>query len=971
MVWMPRDAFRRNGRSPPGRVNDGKEEPRKVIVSESLSIALRRCTYHFAPILVSAVIMTLDLKGVYLGADLMSPVKSETINLMLLQLAAKAHEIMIVASLGLVVLQFVRHELLFGDGLPLGLIGSGLTFNSLGSFFSKEFYGSLKYIGGHGNTLRKIMFVTVVVVAGLTAALAGPASAVLLVPKSQNWAAGGTQVYLNGSTNDFWPDDLSGDLLELQPFCNRNDSIYLGICPAGGFQSLWDHWGSVNSTNFRGQDLRTYAKKLSGSDFYWPVSSFSSQIPPLYALGNSKGGTPGSTALIQSHAATAVLLQKLATDWWKAWKSKTGMGSDQVDDRIVSASVRNGISVVSCAEPQELASSDNTVNFPSMEGRFDFTHILPFAVDSLNNTAVNHIRFQWVHLPAKFGAVSIGGIFETPWESNKTSRAVIGCTIQAGWVPATVFIDKYTFWTGWYPWNIIYGDRTPAWSATAQEATNGRISFGDDWLNLLTPPTISPGIKSWRPSTIESIFLNAGLGSSPNTVTSDWLEQGTGSQDKVALIEAIVCSVVVDGITRTGSYRVFNTSGPQSQWQLANYNPLPDFEKQILENKPALAKPAVSPGNLTKVEASMEITGFSIQRSLAAYLAMSVLVTHLLMATAHIAYIIRTRCTSSSWGSVAQIIALSQNSPPSDVLENTSGGIKSRKTLLQMAKIRVRKIPDWPNHEHVELLFEGSSFTGHQRNVSEYELGKLHENWSHRTVTWPLNIARTPADTDVDTWTCIMKFWKCIRAPKQQPQRFPLEVAEAFEPEEEIIRRLNRTGSPPGNLLCLFPDPTPRTSLNQFRFQLHRENGVLPGLVGYLEKYSSASHLVWSMCALLADSGIDPDWTDAFEMWRPQWRQFANSFEMQRNISRALDIPPSPVRVMCVRKPHSLDMYKLYAVNPKAKKRDQEGLEDLWRWMLDAPPEVIVQGAFPIKLEVEPWFPGEEISFAVSSSWYE
>ena len=215
-----------------------------------------------------------------------------------------------------------------------------------------------------------------------------------------------------------------------------------------------------------------------------------------------------------------------------------------------------------------------------------------------------------------------------------------------------------------------------------------------------------------------------------------------------------------------------------------------------------------------------------------------------------------------------------------------------------------------------------------------------------------------------------MKFWKGIKAPKQPPQRFPLEVAEAFGPDEEIFRRLHRTGSPPGNLFCLFPDPTPGKSLNQFRFQLHRENGILPGLVGYLEKYSSASHLVWSMCALLADSGIDPDWTDAFEMWRPQWRHFANSFEIQGNTSRTLEIPPSPVRVMWIRKPHNLDMYKLYAVNPKAKKRDQESLEDLWRWMLDAPPEVIVQGAFVIKLEVEPWFPGEERSFAVSSSWY-
>lgn len=150
----------------------------------------------------------------------MSPVKSETINLMLLQLAAKAHEIMIVASLGLIVLQFVRQELLFGGGLPLGLIGSGLTFNNLEFFFSKEFYGTLSYLGAHGNKLRKIMFVSVVVVAGLIAALAGPASAVLLVPKSQNWAAGGTQFYLNGSAGGFWPDDLSGDLFELRELCN-------------------------------------------------------------------------------------------------------------------------------------------------------------------------------------------------------------------------------------------------------------------------------------------------------------------------------------------------------------------------------------------------------------------------------------------------------------------------------------------------------------------------------------------------------------------------------------------------------------------------------------------------------------------------------------------------------------------------------------------------------------------------------
>lgn len=324
------------------------------------------------------------------------------------------------------------------------------------------------------------MFVAVLVVAGLTAALAGPASAVLLVPKSQHWPAGGTRFYLNGSKSDFWPSDLSKDLSELRPLCNLHSSTRLGICPVGGFHSLWEHWGTVNSTGFWTQRARSYMKDLSGSNFYWPVSSPSSQVPPLYALGNRRKGDTESTTLIQPHAAVVVILQQLAADWWKALTSQRGMSPGQVDDRIISADVRSGISVVRCANPHELVDTDIVVSFPSIDGRFNFAQSLPLAVHSLNNTPVDHLRFQWVNLPARFGAASIGGVFETPWGSEKTSRVVTGCTVQAGWVPTTVFTDKYTFWSGWYPWNIQYGDRTPAWSATSQTLNNGRIFLSDD-----------------------------------------------------------------------------------------------------------------------------------------------------------------------------------------------------------------------------------------------------------------------------------------------------------------------------------------------------------------------------------------------------------------------------------------------------------------------------------------------------------
>ncbi|KAJ5114070.1 hypothetical protein N7456_002604 [Penicillium angulare] len=681
---------------------------------------------------------------------------------MLLQLAAKLHEMMIVTSLSLVVLDFVRYELLFGDGLPLGLVGSGLTFNSPDFFFKKELYCTLKYIRDDGNKFRKFLFVIVVIMAGLTAALAGPSSAVLLVPKSQNWAAGGTQFYLNGSVNDFWPADLSENLSEIQSLCNRNDSTRMAICPAGGFDSLWEHWGSLNSSTFRTHEIRPYAKDLSGSNFYWPVSSPLSQVPPLYALGNSKNTATHATTLIQPHAAVVVVLQQLAVDWWKSLTSQKGMSANQVDDRIISADLKNAISVVGCAKAEAMSASDKIVRFPTIDGRFNFAQRSALAIDSLNNTATDHLRFQWVHLPVRFGAASIGAVFETPWQSNGTYRAVVGCTVQAGWVPATVFTDKYTFWTGWYPWNIQYGDRTPAWSSTTQSATNGRISLGDDWLDLLTPLASSSDSISWQPSTIESILLNAGLGSSHNSVPMDWIDQDSGSQDRLALIEAIICSVIVDGLSRTGSHRAFNTSGPSSQWQLANYIPLPDFKKRIMGYRQALEAPRVDPENLTTIEANMQISGFSFERSLVTYLAMTVLLTHVLMATMHTIYILYSKRTSCSWASVTELIALSQNSSPAfDVLANTSGGVESGITFSQMTKIRVKKhasnlkVADHEIHEHVELLFGNSTAPGHQHRVSQHELDELRNRYKHHVATWPLDIPRVQADADTEAWSIL------------------------------------------------------------------------------------------------------------------------------------------------------------------------------------------------------------------------
>lgn len=726
-----RSLFNNHGKRGP------KHEARKVIVAGSLIAATWPCLIHLIPVLTSSAIIAVNVHGFYIGIDFPGAIKSDTMTLLFLQVAAKVQEILIVASLSQIIFQFVRHELLFGDGLPLGLIGSGLAFNNFGFYFTKEFYGALKYLAFQRSRWRKISFVVLLVVCGLTSLLAGPASAVLLVPKAQAYPAGGTEFYLDGSMEDFWPQDLS-NISELQTFCSSSTSTSLGICPAGGFVSLQQQWASLNYSNFIEQNIPDYAKLLSGSRFYWPVHSRASQIPPLYAVGNPRQDRPDLTTpepytwLVQAHAASAVTLQRLTTDWWEVLSSQLGVKPLLVDDRNVQASVKSSISSVRCASPQNMTASDNVLEFPTIQGRWTWSPNAAYTDQSLNSTAVDHVRFHWVHLPSAFGPISIGGVFESPWVADQKSRLVIGCSAQTGWVPTQLCTNSYNFWSGWYPWGIKFGARTPSWTDVADGEellpTNGRIALGDDWLKLLTPAVPMSQSEGEPLSTIETILEDVGLASttattSIPTLTEDWLRSDhLSNAGKTRFLEAIICSMLADGLSRSGSHRVFNTTGPASAWALAMYNPRTDFGNRILNGQPAFESPHTDSANVTILDARMQISGYSFQISLAGYLSMSVLLAHILMASAHIYWLIKKRQTSRNWGTISELITLAQNSRPAiHALENTGAGIEHLTTFARIARIRVRQQPEFSDLEHVELLF------GDEKVVFSEPQGSLDE----------------------------------------------------------------------------------------------------------------------------------------------------------------------------------------------------------------------------------------------------
>jgi hypothetical protein len=107
------------------------EEP-KIVINTSIWIALGRCSVHILPTAGSIVLYWFNLYGYYIGSELAGLQSWSTdVKLHILQFVSKAHELLIIASIATVVFSIIRHELLFGSGVPLGLIGAGMQFSGI------------------------------------------------------------------------------------------------------------------------------------------------------------------------------------------------------------------------------------------------------------------------------------------------------------------------------------------------------------------------------------------------------------------------------------------------------------------------------------------------------------------------------------------------------------------------------------------------------------------------------------------------------------------------------------------------------------------------------------------------------------------------------------------------------------------------------------------------------------------------
>lgn len=176
-------------------VGKGYTEQTKVAIRRNRTTALLRALIHIIPVGVALWEIVLNWNTYFVGYDIY--------NLAYYQFGAKMHEIAIQASLSAVIFSYVRYELMLGDGIPFGALFSGLQISQASYLWSMEFWGTI--CSCTISSKRKLRLLVVVTTSIFIAAVTGPSSAILLVPRLDYWPAGSTNIWINITADNLWP----------------------------------------------------------------------------------------------------------------------------------------------------------------------------------------------------------------------------------------------------------------------------------------------------------------------------------------------------------------------------------------------------------------------------------------------------------------------------------------------------------------------------------------------------------------------------------------------------------------------------------------------------------------------------------------------------------------------------------------------------------------------------------------------
>ncbi|KAI0805336.1 hypothetical protein GGR55DRAFT_656437 [Xylaria sp. FL0064] len=631
---------------------------RKTIQSSSAGPAIKQfLVFQFPALASTTALLILYLKNVSWNPT------SDQLGALLV--AAKVHETLIIASLFDIVMYHIRRGLLGYRGIPYGFLTAPFQLTSPLYLLTSEFWSCLRTATTHSALLALL-----VVVSFVLAALAGASSGIVIIPKlgwrafpqsmEEIWRSSGSAVpgiagYAIAPSASVFPSNID---LSIVPESCINASSRAGSSSRCPYYDLTDSSAALY-TNF-------------GDIGNWPdtvnLTISNMDLRTINHFSDFLYGQLTVTTTPLSFVETILFLGSI--DWKFSQNDPVKIVADFRDANGNAMAMKQPRVISQCSDTAESVQGQDT-DSPYYDFRIlrffypQFNFTVPKAVfqDALDSKI--HLGFIDVneYLP---DSINTSVAFWTRETLQDEDLSI--CLIDAHWVATDNWI--FPFDAGSKIQHSLIID-------TNQTTTYGNVSsVGDDliridpaWGNLLNQPLHSNApvpIASNATSVFDLLaqYLNSGSGGTYNHLASGLI---------IFLANALAT------VPNSQARRVeWHSEGP--------WRPDPNYYQD--EQVPFKQIEDLDDYALLSAGVYENVYSYSFSE-ITTILSWVVLFSHYLVVLAHlIVFYVHGGRTSKRWGRLGEVMCLAMNSRPTDLLTNTSVGIRGSKIWGLNATVR-------------------------------------------------------------------------------------------------------------------------------------------------------------------------------------------------------------------------------------------------------------------------------------------
>lgn len=678
-----------------GTEEEEKEKP-KPFMEEKTSMALIRCFVHVIPASAAIFLLILNGEGYYIGGELSGASGQDTEKLAALSFAAKLHELTMLASLGSILITYIRKELAFGDGIPLGALFAGLQYQELSFFLSQELWGTILH--DWAKTSTKWFMLSLIIVCTFLGITVGPSTTNLMKPRLDDWPAGGSYFWINCTADVLFPVEMRAS--SNISHCNVDNEDL--SCPAGNWQTISENYFSFFPHLVDAGDLPqniTISSPASVRTFGMRSRNVAFPYRLIWADAFTLATTPIS--------AVADSLAELGRLWSYAAANINIGNFEYRNDVLFKVNSMQPVVLSYCNQTEYSGNENITLSFPALgsislssgpNSAASSTATVAEYITLADSTAVTnvtasvqlgeHPSILWIDDAELLNQTqsTLAAVFVLPaTETNQGSYFT--CSIDSRFANVTLLSRRNVI-------KVVAGEPSNFANNGTFHADWRKVALTADWARYLTPQ-----LSSSNHSILTPIASRAGIFKGP-IPSGPWYFE--------IIVENIITTLVANGIGRASyPYGLVSTLkddiDPNDLWYGGNWahDIIPKGGKM---GRGGNAFNVSSFVRRRSAEFRMEalVNGYAYSPTgIVQKAQLVVFVVYVCMVLPHILWSLFTGLSSGGWGSAAEIAALAWNSSPSNTMRNTGAGIDTVNVFKARVRVLQRDAGEFVNLELV------------------------------------------------------------------------------------------------------------------------------------------------------------------------------------------------------------------------------------------------------------------------------